>query len=170
LEAIYPQRVSELSQRGIFLKVEIKRIGSKDGLARIAEYMRAHANAPKQSPVAVHLGLNLTSTAIDLLPIFQENNVPMKAARFLSCEKKMAVAVASARDHIANTQPVLLTISGHSNQDIRSRFNTGDQAQTIFGPHATFKITDIQMSKDDKMWMMNMVEIKSDKNAIDLPF
>ncbi|RXZ33340.1 hypothetical protein D9O50_14715 [Oxalobacteraceae bacterium CAVE-383] len=152
------------------IKTDMEVLVNGEGLRNIADYIYRSADPSKLSTGWVFRGLGMTKAGIRTLIDWKASDIPVKSAYFMSCSKDMAVAESFADAYAKEgEEKVQFRIRGYSNMALRSHLPYGEE-ETLFPPHATFKIEKIFRSEQTKHIIVRLEEIPPDAKAVPMPY
>jgi hypothetical protein len=165
------QDISSYKKGGIDIKGEMKSLAAKAEILRVADDIYARTKLLKLSPEHVHRGQGMTSAGVDQLITLWKAGIPVKATHFLSCDKDIKVAQSFAKNcSEGKEEPVLFQIRGFSNVRLRSHLEVSGESESLFTPHATFKIDQIATGKNTGQLIVRLTEIPQAANTVLLPY
>ena len=172
MEKASGENLSCKEKDGTNLLDRMKITASQQGLKYTAEAMSEDGKSKPLSDKPVYLGLGMTTAQVQQLHALSKGSQSanaIKAGRFLSTDKERETEVNSAKKCTKDQKQVLLEIKGSSNKSLRPHQGGSNPLETLFGPHATFKVTAVGPgSKNKDLIIVQLTEIPVTKNTVPL--
>ncbi|MDB5774923.1 MAG: hypothetical protein JWP38_1056 [Herbaspirillum sp.] len=153
------------------LEFDMEQLATKSNLLRVADEIYAQADPAKLSAHRIYRGQGMTSAGIDKLMDLWDSGTPVKATHFLSCDKNSETALLFANNLIKGVEePVLFQILGFSNTRLSPYMSVLGETESLFSPHATFKIEQIGKGKNTGCYVVKLTEISRTETAQAMPY